>query len=251
MYRYLGYIFIIISPLVGLAQITPEHKTYEIISENLDSSYYIPILPPLQTVIDSAKIYSPLIQSYQTTVEIEKTDIKSQKREILKSITLFSNYFYGNNLLVNSNQNIINTPNLNYNSNIRTNNYQIGVQFKLDLYTIIDRQNRIKKEQLEVLYAERSQDKIEIQLKEQIIRQYRGLELSQKLLSIYAATKQNAYVNLQMAERQFLDGEINISDVTQVTDALTKATTEFERAKSNYLIAFEMLELTVGVKFEK
>ncbi len=237
--------------LDGFSQTPPDHKTYELISENLDSSYSIPKLPSLETVIDSAIIYSPLVKSFQTTVEIEKTDVKTKKREILKSISLFSNYMYGNNGLLTPEQNLVNnTLTYGYRPNIRTTNYQIGVQLRLDLFSIVDRQNKIKREQLEVLFAENEYVKIELQLKEQIIRQYRSLELSQKLLAIYAATKQSACVNLQMAERQFLDGEINISDVTRVTDALTKATTEFEKAKSSYLIAFEMLELTVGVKFK-
>lgn len=249
MFKAIGFIFLTLLMLDGFSQTPPDHNTYELISENLDSSYSIPKLPSLETVIDSAIIYSPLVKSFQTTVEIEKTDVKTKKREILKSISLFSNYMYGNNGLLTPTQNIVNNS-LAYNPNIRTVNYQIGLQFKLDLFSVVDRQNKIKREQLEVLFAENEYVKIELQLKEQIIRQYRSLELNQKLLAIYAATKQSAYVNLQMAERQFLDGEINISDVTQVTDALTKATTEFEKAKSSYLIAFEMLELTVGVKFK-
>ena len=249
MFKISRYIFPVLFILTGFSQPPPDHNTYELISENLDSSYSIPNIPSLEAVIDSAKIYSPLVKSFRTTVEIEKTDVKSQKREILKSLSLFSNYMYGNNGLLTPEQNLLNNT-LTYSPNIRTVNYQIGVQLRLDLFSVVDRQNKINREKLDVVYAENEYIRIELQLKEQIIRQYRSLELSQKLLSIYAATKQSAYVNLQMAERQFLDGEINISDVTRVTDALTKATTEFEKAKSSYLIAYEMLELTVGIKFD-
>ena len=232
---------------VSFSQSGPEHQTYDLISDGLDSSVAIPDLPSLDAIIDSARLHSPLILTNQTAVEIKQTELTTKKREILKSLSLYSNYFYGNNGMLVVNENFSGATTSGANTNIRTNFYQVGVQFKLDLGTLLDRKNQIKKQQLEVVYAKRQNSNLELQLKEQIIRQYRNLELTRKLLSIYAATKQNAFVNLQMAEKQFLDGEINISDVTRVTDTLTKATTEFERAKAEYLIAFEMLELTVGI----
>ena len=132
-----------------------------------------------------------------------------------------------------------------------TSFFQVGVQFKLDLYTIFDRKNLIEKERYEVEFAKNQQEENYQTIKEAIIQQYYSIKLTRNLLSIYASSKQSAYINMQMAEKQFLDGEIDIADVTRVSNSLASASVQFEKTKSQYLLAYEMLELIIGVEFVK
>ena len=223
-------------------------NSYELISGDPDSTS-IPKLPPLDQLIDSAKIHSPLIVSQIDNIMFEEADIYSRKRDILKSLAVYSNYAYGNlgTTTVDPNSN----RQVGLSSNSATNFFQVGLQFKLDLYTIFDRKNLIQKEKYEVAFA-RKQEKEMIQtVKETIIQQYYAIELTKKLLAIYASTKQAAYINLKMAEKQFLDGEIDIADVTRVSNSLAAASVEFEKTKSQYLISYELLELVIGIEFVK
>jgi hypothetical protein len=77
---------------------------------------------------------------------------------------------------------------------------------------------------------------------------YYDLIEKQNVLKIQVKYVETSRINMQMADKDFGNGVISISEYTRISEIVNRAETGFESAKMSFQTAFLMLEETVGIK---
>ena len=95
--------------------------------------------------------------------------------------------------------------------------------------------------------AESQQD----ETRQLVIRQYQEALLKQKLLIITSQNLGSAKVNMEMVEKEFRNGVIPIAEYVRISDMTSRIQSEYETAKSNFLLNKRLLENLVGYTFGK
>lgn len=247
-------IFLLIILSIGFIINAQDTDTLE---QDIDYSYINPIeegienhLPPLQTLIDSAISNSPLLKYKNSAEVISALNTKSVRKEWSKYIGVISDVKYGlfdNLVLGQDDDGNVNTGLV---STTQQTRYSAGIYLKLPLQELIDRKNNIKMAEEEERMAEYEYQQEKKELRKLVIQQYNDLLLYQKLLKVKNDFVQDVLLQKQMAEEQFKDNEIEISELTRLSSMHSKALSEYESAKADFNNAYMMLQEIVGMKFK-
>ncbi|MBE0646837.1 MAG: TolC family protein [Bacteroidales bacterium] len=205
-------------------------------------------IPPLDDLIDSAIVHSPSIASVDAEIYIRKYGIKSARRDIMQNFYLDAGldvtYLDG---LTNNATNLgdINSVLTNQNNS----GYAAGISIRMPLDDLMDHRNRVKTATkfMEQAYSERD---IQIRLvRRDIIEQYNRLIINQKILKI--ANDNQIFMSLQMAmaEKEFLNGQLSLYDLARLNEMNRKAVTDFEDSRNEFYNAYMILQEIVGIRF--
>ncbi|MEO1051204.1 MAG: TolC family protein [Bacteroidota bacterium] len=232
-----------------LMSIAPKSRAQVLFpSQGLDEVENVPLeLPPVQVLIDSALKYSRKVKISSNGLQAISRGLAIEKNSILKSVSFIAAYDYGTAGSFTVTETATNTDADNTLRTIQSARYTIGASLKVSLGDLLDRNHKLAIANLSIEEAKMALVETEIEVRNLVIGQYHELLLSKKLLDLYASSKESATVNLQVAEQQFLTNEINVTDLTRVTDAFAKTVADFETAKIRYQVAYLTLEGTVGV----
>lgn len=118
------------------------------------------------------------------------------------------------------------------------------------MYDIIDRSNLIKAEKYryEQSYWEKEEQKLFI--KKLVIQQYNELILKQKLFKIANEAYLDAKLQANMAEKEFSQGELPLTDYARFRDIRAKSIMQYETSKYEFVLAYMLLQETTGLVFE-
>jgi len=205
-------------------------------------------IPPLDDLIDSAIVHSPAVASVDAEIYIRKYGIKSVRRDIMQNFYLDAgmNLTYINGLTNN-------TTNLGDINSVLSNQdnsgYAAGISIRMPLDDLMDHRNRVKTatKYMEQAFSERD---IQIRLvRRDIIEQYNKLIINQKILKI--ANDNQIFMSLQMAmaEKEFLNGQLSLYDLARLNEMNRKAVTDFEDSRNEFYNAYMILQEIVGIKF--
>lgn len=219
----------------------------ETLSSSLEQNDIMKALPPVQTLIDSAVIYSPLLKISDADLVIRNLRIKSEKRELLRNIGIESGVRYGvfDNLILTEDFGIeeLQTP-----PTLQTR-YNIGVYLKIPLSAIIDRSNvSIAREELDQTRYQR--DNTIRELRQLIIIQYYDVIKIHKGLIVKNETVETYRIQLFRAEEDFINGTINVAEYSRLKNMFSQAVLDFEESKVDFNLALLLLEEMVGTKIE-
>lgn len=209
-----------------------------------DISQYI---PSLSVLMDSAIYFDPKIEFRDLQIEINKRKAISVKRQWSKNVGFVADVRYGT--FDNYSLSDVNSLNPSYSYAKREEfKFGYGAYLKYPLSDLYDRRNQILIAQAENEQAE-SMLKLEKNEKRQIIlKQYYNLLLTQKLLKIKAKSFETAKINLQIAEKEFLDGIIPVSEFARLSDIVSRSEMDFETTKMDFLTEYMILEELTGIK---
>jgi len=205
-------------------------------------------IPPLDDLIDSAIVHSPEVHMAEAEIYLRKYGIKSARRDILTNFFLDAgmNLAYNNNLTENQ----TNLGDINSVLSTQDNSvYALGISIRMPLDDLADRRNRVKHATkfMEQAFSERDYQ-IRL-LRRDIIVQYNRLIINQKILRI--ANDNQIYMSLQMAlaEKEFLNGQIPLYELARLNEMNRRAVTDFEQARMEFYSAYMILQEVVGIKF--
>ena len=87
--------------------------------------------------------------------------------------------------------------------------------------------------------AEWEKNNTSLYIKQEVIRLYQDFKLSQKLVTISSKNKEASQINYVMAEKDFVQGQIPVSEISRLLDIANKSSQEFEtnlnRFQTNYM----------------
>ncbi len=229
-------ILIVISNSGIKAQLTPVDS---LLTRALTTDELLPML------IDSAIKYSPEVRRVNSNIDQATEDVSIKKKQIFNAASFVTSYNYGTNYASVNNSNNINSP--NYFSTVQSGFYNIGVVVQLPLTHIISRKNIIKSAEsfLNAHIAEK--DKAALYTKQEVIRLYQELKLAQRLVMISSKNRQSAMINYNMAEKEFIQGQIKIEELARVMDIYSKASVEYEVYINRFQTNYVQLEAYTGV----
>ncbi len=226
----------------------------EVTAQQVDSSmYYNPLIdditekiPPLEALIEMAIEFSPKIKLSNAELGVNYCDLKSSRRNWTKDFGVESYLQYGNYFFEDKIENI--QPNFVLSTSIRTV-FAVSAYIRMPAIDIINRNNEINKSKriIEGTLAQRKVEELEI--RKDVILQYNRLVQFQKLLRIVNEFQQYALLQMQMAEREYLNGDITISELTRLKDIQMIRAVEFQDRIYELYMAYDLLQELVGVRF--
>lgn len=202
---------------------------------------------PLEALIDYAIANAPLVKLEELEIDYTRYEIKSARRDWTKHFGFDADLHYGTYWFDDRNE--LTQLKRFYMSESRRTNYWFGIYVKFPVFYLIDRKNEInKKKKLMEVSMVRKQERIR-QIRELVIITYNELVQQQALLIIANDFRQFSMVQMQMAELQYLNREIDIAEYTRLKDYQTRGDLNFAEIQGRFRNAYTLLEEIVGIKF--
>lgn len=205
-------------------------------------------LPPLATLLDSAMINNPTVKSNKYQVAINKGNLITTQKRWLQNFGIQANYGWGTFDYIYNNTLGTTNPQ-SYTISQSTSQYGFGAFLRIPFYDFFDRRNLIRINKDQVQQAQSLVDAQLLVVREDVIRQYNELVAKQKILRIQTRYLETARINMQMAEKQFVNGSITVDNYSRVTEFGSSTEQAYETAKSDFITAYMILEEMTGMKF--
>lgn len=216
-----------------------------IVDVNQTESFKL-LIPELEVLIDSALANNGMLGYRKDEIEVKKANLKSKRRNWTRNFGIQADTRYGN--FNNFSNNVSGSNTVTLSSATTQTNYGVGLYLKIPVFDVFNRKSEIKQAKTEISQAENLVKFQEDEIKEIVIRYYEDLLLKESLLEIQATNLSDAKVNMEMAKKEFTNGQIEIYEYIRISDITAGVATEFEKAKSNLLLAKKLLENYTGVQ---
>lgn len=240
MNRLTSYAIIILLSFLFLNKVAAQEQTVALDSllvKVLASDTLLPIL------IDSAIKYSPEARKVRSIAIAAGVTKKISQNSIYEAVSLHSSYGYGTNYSAVNNQSAIVGNNL---TTAQSSFYNIGIGMQLPLSLILNRKNQLKMQNAMVETAVAQKDNTELQVRHDVINLYQDFKLMQKLLVISSKNKQAAEVNNTLAQKDFLNAQITVDQVSSVMEKYNKSIIDFETNIIRFQTSLLQLEVYTG-----
>lgn len=216
----------------------------------VDSSLTLadPDFPPLLQLIDSAVKHNAMMGYRAQEIVAKRENLKTQQNYWLRNLGLQADTRYGTFDNFSSTANSQSTT-LQTVTN-KQFNYGIGLYIKLPVFDVVNRKVQIRQAKAEVEQAKSLQQAQQDEVRQIVIKQYEELLLKQKILSIKSQNLGSATVNYEMVEKEFRNGVIPTTEYVRLSDMTSRIKTEYEMAKSDFIVAKMILEEIVGFSFK-
>lgn len=205
-------------------------------------------LPPLSVLIDSAIANNANVRFKDLQLAINEYKLKSKRVEWTRNFGLQANTGYGNlyNYSSTTTGSIDPVPSATSRSQAQ---YNVSAYISLPFFTIADRRHQIKIAETEIEQAKSMALVQRDEIHQQTIIQYNDLIVKQRLFKIKAKNIETVKVNMQMVEKQFLNGVTPLTEYTRMLGDVARTEADFETSRMDFLTAYMILEVITGIKF--
>ena len=205
-------------------------------------------IPPLNALIDSAYVHSPVLRRQDKQVLIRNLRENTVNQEWLKYINVFATTNYGvyDNFVSVQDQSVVG-------STINTgNSFRWSVGVALSGAPFYDMFNKPTMKKIKRLEAEQEIDALEdlkLQLKQIVIQQYNQTILSYRMMIIANNNVYSNYTQLVMSEQKFNMGEIEVFTLANVREMYYKSLMAYEKNRYEFQSNYMILETICGIEF--
>lgn len=203
--------------------------------------------PPLKVVIDSVLKHSAMVNFRKNHIGVKESTLESERIYWTRNLGIQADSRYGNiNSFSTSEDGIINSSALTTSKQL---NYSVGFYLKFPVFDFINRKHQMQLARLEVDEAKSMAEFQEEEVRQTVIKLYQDLILKQKLLQIRSKSFSDGKVNLEMIEKEFRNGVVQISEYVRITGMVSNLEADYEQAKSEFITAKQLLEDMAGFVF--
>jgi outer membrane protein TolC len=244
MKQLLKYIFLLSLNTFCIEYTLAQTSSEEIMPTRINETNF----PPLKVVIDSVLKRNGMVRFRKQHVEVEASKLKSESIYWTRNLGIQADTRYGtfDNTSLNSNGESTGTI---LNTNTKQWNYGVGLYLKFPVFDLLNRKNQINLAKMELEESKSMVQFQEDEIRQTTIKLYQDLVLKHRLLQIKSESLGNAKVNFQMVEKEFRNGVVPISEYVRISSISTNMETDYEQAKSDYLVAKQILEDMAGFVF--
>nr|WP_299074148.1 TolC family protein [uncultured Allomuricauda sp.] len=202
-------------------------------------------LPPIDSLVQMAKEYSPFIKVTVSEQKYRDGVVSSEQRAWLEYINLEAGYYYGifDNL---SNSQIAGDPGSQTLFSTEQSRYNVGVSLRLPLSAILNRRAAIKSAKGEAEKARFETQVAEMELEQKVVELYNDLLKTHRLFFISGSIVDNFRVQSLRAEKDFANGIINVTEYTRLQQMMNQATMNFELQRAEFISSVTALEGIIG-----
>jgi len=206
------------------------------------------MLPPLETIIDSAIAKNPYVKFRDLQIVVNSKKLKSDRADWTRDIGFQTDVRFGT--FNNFASNVVEGQNPALSSTINSQtNYGIGGYIRIPFYDFINRKNQIKQSKAEIEQAKSYSLVQRDELRQSVIRQYNELIIKQRILRIKTKYVETSRIHMEMVEKSFINGTITLTEYSSLTEIASRAEADFETSKMEFRTAYMILEEIVGMKF--
>ena len=235
-------IFLLSNHAFGQKRTVDSSRFFNPITDNI-----VKRLPPLSVLIDSAAYNSPDMHYQDLKAQYYYYEQLSAQRAWLEHFSLNLDMNLGKWDFWDRDE--ITKRNRYYRSQSVRDNYAVGFYIRFPLASIFDRRNRINKQKK---WIEISLTQKEINrrfLAEEVINHYNNLVQYQNYIRIYNDYQNFTMMQMQMAQNEFLNGEISTAEYTRLKEIQTRGAIDFQQAIAEFNKEYQLLEVITGMKF--
>lgn len=203
-------------------------------------------LPSLDVLFENAK-NSAAVDMYKVKMEEEASALKTERRSWLKYLRLHSTYQWGM-MGINSSFSDTDTPLFYQYSGARQNWYNIGATISIPFDDFFDRGNRIARQKLKTKATEVEMEKWHDEQKLRIIEMYTKAVKELSVLKLKAESLSFANAQFDLAQQDFLNGNIPAGELSQIKNIQMEALESYEQTRSELNRALLQLEVLSKTK---
>jgi outer membrane protein len=185
--------------------------------------------PPLETLIDQAKVQRPDMLSERANSDVLKAQITQAKSSYLPKVSLSSSYGWGGNDFFK-----------------QTGDWSAGVSLSLPIFEGFSTQAKVKEANLSLKEQDSRIQALELQIEEEIEQAYSNWELAGKVIEVYDKTLQAAREIYQLTKLQYEQGLTSYFFLQQKESDLANAESRYINALYNQRVSIARLENTWG-----
>ncbi|MEI7828592.1 MAG: TolC family protein [Prolixibacteraceae bacterium] len=237
---FLLFVFLSFFRFAGIAQ---EKKSFDILKDNIES-----MLPPLSALIDSAIANNPGIRSADLQIKVKQYKLSMDKALWTKNLGLQTDVRYGTFDVFSTNTSAGQNPSTQSTLNSQLN-YGFGGFIKIPIYEALSRKDMIRSDKIEI---EQTQNLVQSQrneIRQLVITRYNDLVLKHKVFVIKTKYAETIKINMQLAEKEFQNGVLNLDTYSRVCDTYARSEADYEGVKMDFQTAYMTFEVIVGMKF--
>lgn len=206
-------------------------------------------IPPLETLIDSAIANSPFLKNSYNLITQKEYEYLSARREILRGFGFLGNATWGRynySTIATS----VNDPTAIQDNSLRDQTaYSVGVYLRVSIYDLVNRKNSINIARKQLEAAINSKEEEIFNIKKEITTLYNNLILKQMLLKTRSDNLLTSEMRMAMVEKKFVNSQISLEEMSRLMEFHADGKTKFQIAKSEFMDAYSLLELSCGMKF--
>lgn len=193
-------------------------------------------IPPLYMLIDSAIANHPEVRRWQYEAESFEHTIKATKYDYL-IFTAGGNYNYF----------FINDPTISFFGIPNS----ISGRVEVSLNDLATRKHRRRSLQAQAKSDLQGSENAKRLVAAEVTMLYNNLFMYQRMLEVNQKAIQMGRMGVELGEEKFRNGQIQLAELSQLYDLMTKYGLEYERSYAAYKSAYTDLERLVGVPLSK
>ena len=217
-------------------------KTFDPVNDDIEYR-----LPPLEVLIDSAIVHDHQVNFRNKQISVNTYKLRADQKQWMRDIGFQADYRYGTFDNFSTNTAEGQSP-ATFSTTRSESKYGFGAYLKFPLFDVVNRTNQVNMSKTEIAQA---RDMFEMQvaeLRQKVIRQYNDLVLKQRILQVKTKYLETSRMNQLMAEKEFINGVVNISEYTRISSICSQTESDYESAKMDFKTAYMILEEIVGIK---
>jgi len=201
-------------------------------------------VPTLGKAIDMALEHSPLLKVKDVEKAIKIYQLKSTRKEWLDYIGMEGYWKYGtiDNVTIQEIDNSM-VPTTYTGINTR---FATGVYIKMSCFSFLDHRNKVLQAQEAIDKSNYEREIAQDEIRKLVIQQYNEYLLAKKILLVKTKSKVAIEIQLQKAEQDYENGNINIYELTKVMESSNKLMGEYQKAVTGFRVAYLMLMDLIG-----
>jgi len=217
--------------------------------DNVDSAFSN--IPPLQVLIDSALEHSPVIKSQDAEVLIKEYNLSITRQQWLNYVQVIGDSKYGtyDNLIVNQYQ--TSNQSTAYNTSNVGTRLQIGLSLRFSIFDFIKAKNNKKIAIKELEQSVWRKEELNSYLRQTVIKQYHEVLMNHSLLKVKTDFLQQTKLAKDFSEKDYKSNIVEYFEVVRAADAYQKAMTDYEKTKTDFIVALLLLQDIVGINLSK
>ena len=248
--RTIHFIFLLLG-VIGVTKVSGQ------IYSNDESKLFNPLtdditkrLPNIRVLIDSAVANSPSVRYEELKADYYYYEQLSQQRYWMEHFSFNLDWNWGVwNFHDTQTSSIGSPPTFRIDLNSLRDNFAVGFYIRFPLATIVDRRNRINKQKKwqELSFVQREINRQFVV--QQTIEAYDMMIQWQNYIRIYNDYQKFTEIQMQMAQNQFLNGEISTAEYTRLKEIQTRGAIEYQQAIAEFSKNYRILEILTGINF--
>ena len=208
-------------------------------------------LPPMQILIDSALVHSPLMKSADASIEISEILLTDVRRNWLNRFSVGVDTRLGTFIDYRALQDYTGGTFVPLSVTKFMLNYSAGFSASVPITEFTDRKRKIQKAQLEIEISRNRKTELENQVKTVVIAAYFDALSIQKTLETRTQISSTASTLFSQSRLDFAENRISLDEYMKINEAYLSALNELELQKFAFLKAVYTLEIIVGIQLIK